>query len=301
MRPLMHTCGIALITAALAATASAQNAPTAGVNTEAQSEVNFGATRAEQNSNPGAQVKAPLQDNAPVDVNVNVPADARINAETPALRQNQPVDREIRHERREENREFRQEAREANQLGLTIDQNADNIVIQDVTRDSAAARMGLRRGDRIVRYNNRDFNDHQAFNEALMNTPRDSQATIVYERGGQQYTRTMWLGEQPQQQTYAQNGRVVTSDPYMQDSYQSQNRVTMKPVGDNLVPMATGTTGYVMQSSCGCSAAPAPVVYPQPIYPQADCGCGQPVYDDCGCDGRRHRRVRRAHRGGCCW
>lgn len=310
MRPLMYTCGIALLSAALSASVSAQNVPTSGTDTTPQERANYGATRAEQNTPPQNQVQSELEGGTsaqgravgqPLETNANInsPTDQRNpdnqfnNRTNTSVRTNANLQdgninaqgdvrngTQFNQTQRQQDRNFDQnnDAQSDSSLGIMLDDNSDQLIVSDIQQDSAAARMGLRQGDRIVRFNNRDFNDRRAFEEAMMNVPRDSQATIVYERGGQRYTRNAWLG-QPNQ-TFGQNSRVMMDQP----NYTYDSQTTLKPVGDNLVPMTAGGTGYVMQSGCGCSAAPAPV-YSEPAYQsgyQQQSGCYESGYQQSG-------------------
>lgn len=284
----MNTCGMALLSAVIASPAFAQNNPTGGVSTRPQQEVNFGASRAEQDSNPRDEVQPVLRDTG-ARVNTNTQAEPVINPG----QQNVDINANTQTKAKANtNRDMNNDGQNDDQIGIQLDQSANNqLVVKDVAQNSPAARMGLRQGDHIIQYNNRSFDNADAFHQALVNTPRDSQVTIVYERGGQRYTRNAWLG-QPQQ-TFDPNSRVMVQ----QQNQNYDNQYTaMKPVGDNLVPMTAGTTGYV-QSGCGCNAAPAPVY--------SGCGCSAPaVVSDCGCNSGHYghyRHHRRHRRNACCW
>jgi hypothetical protein len=73
-------------------------------------------------------------------------------------------------------------------LGVTFRTQGDALVISRVFPNSPAARMGLRPGDRIVRFNGQDYSDTQLFIDAAGQASLDDDAEIVYFRDGQNMT-----------------------------------------------------------------------------------------------------------------
>ncbi len=76
-------------------------------------------------------------------------------------------------------------------------------VIVDVTKDSAADRAGLKRGDLIIEVNGEKVDDANELKTIIGSYPPGEKVTIKYERNKRVYTTTVKLGERPSGETEA--------------------------------------------------------------------------------------------------
>jgi hypothetical protein len=82
-------------------------------------------------------------------------------------------------------------------FGVTFDSSVtDRLVIQEALPNSAAARIGLQAGDRIIGFNGRTYADVNRFNADLAGFSSNSDIPIIYERNGRVYTRNIRLSGQ---------------------------------------------------------------------------------------------------------
>ena len=70
-------------------------------------------------------------------------------------------------------------------------------VIVDVTKDSAAEKAGLKRGDLIIAVNGEKVEDANELKTIIGSFPPNKKITITYERNRKTYTTTVKLGERP--------------------------------------------------------------------------------------------------------
>ncbi len=70
-------------------------------------------------------------------------------------------------------------------------------VIVDVTKDSAADKAGLKRGDLIIAVNGEKIEDANELKTIIGSFPPNKKITITYERNRHTYTTTVKLGERP--------------------------------------------------------------------------------------------------------
>ena len=82
-------------------------------------------------------------------------------------------------------------------FGVTFDSSVNNgLVVQEALPNSAASRIGLRAGDRIIGFNGRTYSDVDGFNADLARFNSNSNTPIIYERDGRLYTRNIRLSGQ---------------------------------------------------------------------------------------------------------
>ena len=101
-------------------------------------------------------------------------------------------------------------------FGVTFDSSVtDGLVIQQALPNSAASRIGLRAGDRIIGVNGRTYRNADGFNTELDRFNSNSDTPIIYEREGRLYTQNFRLS--------SQNGVRNSSGPnYGSQSYSGQ-------------------------------------------------------------------------------
>ena len=171
-----------------------------------------------------------------------------------------------------------------NQLGMFLNDAASNAVVIDrVAPNSPAARLGLRRGDRIVRFNNRTYSNRAAFLDSLRNWTPSGSVPVTYWRDGREYTTTMdttWDADRPYSTSPNTDGEIAPAPyeanrPNYDESYSDSSPIPAVPYSS---PAAS-----------------------QPIYGstyQAPC---VNAYD--GWNSRRAMRQARraARRNDCCW
>jgi serine protease Do len=79
-------------------------------------------------------------------------------------------------------------------LGATVADDRDGrVVVDDILDDSDAFRRGLRYGDELVRFGNREIDSANAFKNALGTYPAGWRVPITYRRDGREYDRTVRL------------------------------------------------------------------------------------------------------------
>jgi len=127
-----------------------------------------------------------------------------------------------------------------NPFGATFDSSAnDRLIIQQSAPNSAASRLGLQTGDRIIGVNGRTYSDVNQFNQEMGRLNGNNSVPIIYERDGRVYTRNF----QPQfnngQQT--SNGSTYGNQGSSNQSYDSgQNSHSVsRPIYGG-----QGNTGY---------------------------------------------------------
>lgn len=107
-------------------------------------------------------------------------------------------------------------------FGATFDSNVtDGLVIQQALPNSAASRLGLQQGDRIIDFNGRTYSNADIFNTDLDSFNSNADTPLTYERDGRRYTRNFRL--------WSQNGVGIGSNPY--NGVQSNSGQMLHSVG----------------------------------------------------------------------
>jgi 2-alkenal reductase len=83
----------------------------------------------------------------------------------------------------------------AAQNNLPID---TGVVVVDVTKGGPADEAGLQQGDIIIKIGDYELNNQTTFSEALFNYAPGDTVDVVVNRGGDEQTFTLTLGERPQ-------------------------------------------------------------------------------------------------------
>jgi S1-C subfamily serine protease len=79
-------------------------------------------------------------------------------------------------------------------LGATVANDPDGrVIVDDILEDSDAFRRGLRYGDELVRFGNREINSPNAFKNALGTYPAGWRVPITFRRDGREYERRVRL------------------------------------------------------------------------------------------------------------
>jgi hypothetical protein len=79
-------------------------------------------------------------------------------------------------------------------LGATVTTNSEGrVVVDDILDDSDAFRRGLRYGDELVRFGDREIGSANAFKNALGTYPAGWRVPITYRRDGREFERRMRL------------------------------------------------------------------------------------------------------------
>ena len=73
----------------------------------------------------------------------------------------------------------------------------EGAVVVDVTKDSAAAKAGLKPGDLIIKVDGESIEDANELKTIIGSYPPGKEVTIEYERNGKVYTTSVKLGERP--------------------------------------------------------------------------------------------------------
>lgn len=167
------------------------NAGVQSNDTRAGAELNADGTRADAQINadgtrPGVQLNgdrpaASATNN--VDVNGRTQLDANVNGSQTRANTNNGQGLNVNANR--------------DAFGVTFDSSVtDGLVIQQALPNSAAARLGLRKGDRIVDFNGRTYSNADGFNTDLDRFNSNSDMPITYERDGRRYTQNFRLSSQ---------------------------------------------------------------------------------------------------------
>jgi S1-C subfamily serine protease len=84
-------------------------------------------------------------------------------------------------------------------LGVFVSpsQNDKGLMVGDVTPDSPAAKAGLKRGDRIVKMDDKDVRDAETFLQAIAGKKSGDQVKIGVMREDKEETLTATIGERP--------------------------------------------------------------------------------------------------------
>jgi serine protease Do len=80
------------------------------------------------------------------------------------------------------------------QLGLSVDHGA---LVVAVTPDSGAATAGIQQGDVILRVGSTDIKTADDLAQAVADAKPDSHVDVVLQRGTEQATVTVGIGQQP--------------------------------------------------------------------------------------------------------
>ncbi len=172
-----------------------------------------------------------------------------------------------------------------NQLGISLDESASTgIVVGRVTPNSPAARFGLRRGDRIVRFNNQQYVNRAEFRDSLRNWTANGPVPIVYIRDGRQYSQTMPLTVWSQESTQSYGQQVPQT--YANDtSPEPQPYTAARPIYDDANQYSGQYSEGAIQP-CACD-----VVQPVIIDP-----CDFGYHNSYGYDGYDRRAARQYRR-----
>ncbi|MEJ7590026.1 MAG: PDZ domain-containing protein [Planctomycetaceae bacterium] len=107
-----------------------------------------------------------------------------------------------------------------NLFGATFDSNSTNrLIIRDLQANSAASRLGLQAGDRIIGFNGQTYTDVNQFERDLGRLNGNTDMPIIYERNGMRYTKNFRMSSQNDQQTY--NGPAYGNQGSNTQSYNS--------------------------------------------------------------------------------
>ena len=88
-----------------------------------------------------------------------------------------------------------------NPFGATFDSTTtDRLIIRDLQANSAASRLGLQAGDRIIGLNGQIYNDVSQFDRELAQLNGNTDMPIIYERNGVRYTKNFRMSLQNDQQ-----------------------------------------------------------------------------------------------------
>lgn len=88
-------------------------------------------------------------------------------------------------------------------FGATFDSSTtDRLIIQNLQPNSAAARLGLRTGDRIIGFNGQTYTDGNQFDRDLTQLNGNSDVPFIYERNGQRFTQRFRMSASNGQQTF---------------------------------------------------------------------------------------------------
>lgn len=167
-----------------------------------------------------------------------------------------------------------------NPFGATFDSSTtDRLIIQDLQANSAASRLGLQAGDRIIELNGQTYTDVDQFDRDLARLNGNTDVPITYERNGMRYTKSFRMSSQNPQQTY-------NEPTYGNQGFNNQSHNSGQLSHSAARPM------YGMEANPGYSGGAA--AYGNNSYQGQAC-CGGPVHvQQCGCGhqhgGRRHHR-----------
>ncbi len=177
-----------------------------------------------------------------------------------------------------------------NPFGATFDSGtSDRIIIQNLQPNSAASRLGLQAGDRIVDFNGQAYTDVSQFNRDLVQLNGNTDVPITYERNGQRFTQRFRMsGQQANGSlTYGNPRSNTQSGSFGQISY-SANRPSYG------VSPSNGYTGdmYQNQGYVGVNGHGSVSGYTSAC-------CGESVHTQQCCSVTRHHRGGRRHRSHC--
>lgn len=80
-------------------------------------------------------------------------------------------------------------------LGVVTQKADEGAVVENVSKESAAEKAGLKEGDIILKVDDIKIEDPEALNKAISKYNPDDKVTITYKRGGKEYTATATLGK----------------------------------------------------------------------------------------------------------
>ena len=80
-------------------------------------------------------------------------------------------------------REAGQQQEQADRLGLVVDDSEEGVVVVDVSRGSAAAEAGIRRGDIIVSVNRKKVANSADYQRIILQSGRGGNVIILARRG----------------------------------------------------------------------------------------------------------------------
>jgi len=171
-----------------------------------------------------------------------------------------------------------------NPFGATFDSNStDRLIIQDMQANSAASRLGLQAGDRIIEFNGQTYTDVNQFDRDLVQLRNgNTDIPITYERNGMRYTKSFRMSSQNPQQTY-------NEPTYGNQGLNNQSHNSGQVSHSAARPM------YGMGANPGHGGGAA--AYGNNSYQGQAC-CGGPVHEQQRGSGRHHGG-RRHHRR-CC-
>jgi serine protease Do len=80
-------------------------------------------------------------------------------------------------------------------LGVMTEGSTDGAKIEEVTKNSAAEKAGLKEGDVITKVNDKKVYDHEELSNIIRKMKPDDKVTITYKRNGKESTATATLGK----------------------------------------------------------------------------------------------------------
>jgi len=177
-----------------------------------------------------------------------------------------------------------------NPFGATFDSNStDRLIIQNLQANSAASRLGLQAGDRIIELNGQTYTDVNQFDRDLAQLNANTDVPIIYERNGMRYTKSFRMSAQNPQQRY-------NEPAYGNQDFRNQSDNAGQLSHSAARPMygtpSNGAHRGGMEPNQGYHGGAA--AYGNHSWQGQVC-CGAPVYvEQCGVGhhhgGRRHRR-----------
>lgn len=178
----------------------------------------------------------------------------------------------------------------SNPFGATFDSNTtDRLIIQNLQANSAASRLGLQAGDRIIELNGQTYTDVNQFDRDLAQLNANTDVPIIYERNGMRYTKSFRMSSQNPQQRYNEPAYGNQDIRNQSDSAGQLSHSADRPMNGS---PSNGAYRGGMEPNQGHYGGVT--TYGNHSYQGQVC-CGAPVYvEQCGVGhrhgGRRHRR-----------
>jgi serine protease Do len=97
-------------------------------------------------------------------------------------------------------------------LGITTEEADGGAKITSVTKNSAAEKSGLMKGDIITKINDEEVEDHGDVTEAIGKLKPETKVTITYKRDGKENKVTATLGKRPRTAIYSPDHDLYTPD-----------------------------------------------------------------------------------------
>lgn len=91
-------------------------------------------------------------------------------------------------------------------LGVMTEGSTDGAKIEEISKNSAADKAGLKEGDVITKVNDKKVYDHEELSNIIRKMKPDDKVTITYKRNGKESTTTATLGKRKMPVPIAPNG-----------------------------------------------------------------------------------------------